>query len=527
MAKKNRLQDWEVAMIRAMLSDGQFSKQQIVSYFSRPDRSINQGRISEIQDNHEHYRHIKQAPPEEYAQFMEEWEQVAFPAAPKIDYGPVHPVTLKALFPAKPLNSPEQGTGKLSLNEMMNGSKKLVISETDIVEGKESFNWGSKETYAKTMVGFANNRGGYLLFGVVDLSFEIVGIKPDRMEKFDLKKANQYLSRTFTQALRIESGSFAVNGKTVGAFYVHPSIAKPVICKNDGGGLFSGDIYYRYPGESRCIQAPELEILLRDRDHVAGQNLLNIAQQVQSIGPENVAMMNLKTGAVDGEKGRFFISEDLLPSLKFIKEGKLEDADGAPTLKLIGELQTLSGEQVTIERKVKDSISERDIIDDFLRQEDVGNPTAYISQLCHIQPVYLPIYYYAHLANLNVESLAGFLEKVHTPYADRVKKQIARISGGNRATVLPARADFENFITAIKGQEAITVQNIAEARKYLKAIRLLTPDEVEIERVLAVLLELYSRFGNSKDTRSDFRYAIADVDLMWFRPKLQPSTSTA
>lgn len=440
---------------------------------------------------------------------------MAFPSAPKVDLGPVHPNTLNALFPVKMLKAGG------SFKEMLSGPKKIAVSETDIVEGKESFNWGSKEIYAKTMAGFSNNRGGYLLFGVKDLSFEIVGIAPDRMEKFDLRKANQYLSRTFTQALTIEAGSFVVNGKTVGAFYVHPSPAKPVICKNDGGGLFSGDIYYRYPGESRRIQAPELEILLRDRDHAAGQNLLRIAQQVQSIGPENTAIMNLETGAVDGDKGRFFISEDLLPSLKFIKEGKLEEADGAPTLKLIGELQTLSGEQVTVERKVKDSISERDIIDDFLRQEDVGNPTAYISQLCHIQPLYLPIYYYAHLAGLDLDGLTGFLVKVHTPYADRVKKQVGRVSGAMRVMAVPARADFENMIAGIKGTEAISVQGTAEAKKYLKAIRILSPEEVTLERVLAVLLELYLRFGNSKNTRSDFRYAIADVDLMWFRPKLQ------
>lgn len=72
MARKKQFEDWEVAIIRSMLDSGLYSKQQIVAYFSRPDRSINQARISEIEANHERYNHIKQASSEEFEQFMAE-----------------------------------------------------------------------------------------------------------------------------------------------------------------------------------------------------------------------------------------------------------------------------------------------------------------------------------------------------------------------------------------------------------------------------------------------------------------------
>jgi hypothetical protein len=56
--KQPQLAEWQVAIIRAMLAAGKFKKQEIVAYFSRPDRSINQGRISEIEDHHKRYKGI-------------------------------------------------------------------------------------------------------------------------------------------------------------------------------------------------------------------------------------------------------------------------------------------------------------------------------------------------------------------------------------------------------------------------------------------------------------------------------------
>tara|TARA_R110002096_G_scaffold432240_1_gene648767 strand:+ start:197572 stop:199119 length:1548 start_codon:yes stop_codon:yes gene_type:complete len=501
--RKKQLEDWEVAIIRAMIADGDYTKQQIVAFFSRPERSINQARISEIEANNERYDGIKAASAVEMNKFIADWNQIAFPVAPKIDLGPVHPDTLTKLFPLKPLKA--------------GAPEKLAVAETDTTEGKESFNWGSKEKYSKTFAGFANNKGGYILFGVKDGSFEVVGIPADRMEKFDLRKANQYLTRTYNQAFRIEIGSFGVNGKTIGTIYIHPASDKPVICKVDDGKLKSGDIFYRYPGETRRIQAPELEFLLKMRDRVSGGNLLEFAQKAQSLGMENAAIFDLKTGEVDGKNGSFLIDENLLPHLKFINEGQFDETEGAPSLKLLGELQTLAGDTVTVERKVKGTIAERDIIEDFIKQSDVGNPRAYIEQLCHIQPVYLPIYYYAHLMGISVDGLIDVLSKVDTHYKTRVQKHIERITNAKPASALPARNGLEEIIANICGDEAIQIDDVENAKLYLKAIRLVGSADVSLERLLSILDIVFVRFGSNAKLRSAIRYAVADVDLKWFR----------
>lgn len=39
-------------------------------------------------------------------------------------------------------------------------------------------------------------------------------------------------------------------------------------------------------------------------------------------GIENTAILNLKTGEVEGKSGNFVIDESLLPKIQFIKEGE-------------------------------------------------------------------------------------------------------------------------------------------------------------------------------------------------------------
>ena len=41
-------------------------------------------------------------------------------------------------------------------------SNKIISRESGWLEFKEPFNWLSKDKYAKSMVAFANNKGGYI-----------------------------------------------------------------------------------------------------------------------------------------------------------------------------------------------------------------------------------------------------------------------------------------------------------------------------------------------------------------------------
>ena len=59
-------------------------------------------------------------------------------------------------------------------------------------------------------------------------------------------------------------------------------------------------------------------------------------------GIENTAILNLKTGEVEGKSGNFIIEEELLSKIQFIKEGEFVEKKGAPALRLMGNLKPIT-----------------------------------------------------------------------------------------------------------------------------------------------------------------------------------------
>ncbi|NVJ91464.1 MAG: DUF3644 domain-containing protein [Methylocystaceae bacterium] len=87
MARRgNRLEDWEVSLIKAMLISGEYGNyQDILAYFTRPSRSINHARITEILDAMEGdppcfaaQKYIEQpvASDEDLKRFIDSWPNV-------------------------------------------------------------------------------------------------------------------------------------------------------------------------------------------------------------------------------------------------------------------------------------------------------------------------------------------------------------------------------------------------------------------------------------------------------------------
>lgn len=70
----NTLEKWEVAIVKAMLARN-YVPQDIQAFFSRPTRSINHARISEIRDGAKH-KAIKQATGPELDAFLDAWPNV-------------------------------------------------------------------------------------------------------------------------------------------------------------------------------------------------------------------------------------------------------------------------------------------------------------------------------------------------------------------------------------------------------------------------------------------------------------------
>jgi len=218
--------------------------------------------------------------------------------------------------------------------------------ESSLLEFKESFNLGNMDEYAKTMAAFANNRGGIIIFGVKDNPRIPIGIRKEKFDNIKQEKVTGYLIEHFSPEIKWDIGITGVDGKYFGYIFVLEAYNKPIICKKNNGDLKSGEIYYRYRGQSRKIEFSELRKIIDEIRESEKRLWMKHIEKIAQIGPQNIAFIDLMRGSIETQKlngSKLIIDRSLLDDLrekvKFVEEGKFSEKEGFPTLKLIGEVQ--------------------------------------------------------------------------------------------------------------------------------------------------------------------------------------------
>ncbi|WP_105434809.1 AlbA family DNA-binding domain-containing protein [Neorhizobium tomejilense] len=317
MATRNSLSSYEVSIIKALISTKDYSNQEIAGLVNRSRGAaatdVSSGRISNIKNNEiKKYVGIAAASKSDLSYFL----------APKtpisaVGFDPFSDAELATIIRVKPTST-----------------NQLDITETDRIECKKSVN-----IPMKTLAAFANNKGGYFVFGVENKTWEVHGIDATKFAELDFNKLNQNILSSLGVGLEIQKQVLDIAGRKVGILYVAPAHTKPVIMSQSGDGFSQGQIYFRYPGEDRLITQADLQRLIEDRIRQLSETVLSKhITNILKFGIENSAVLDLNTGLVDGKAGNFVIDPKLLPTLSFIKEGEFVDKSGSPTLKLIGEV---------------------------------------------------------------------------------------------------------------------------------------------------------------------------------------------
>ena len=328
MAKKlsNPVTIEEVAVVRNLLKRDGAKLQTINGQINARRRKlkqheINQARISDIKTGHKRYAGINPASDEEVQAFF----NVAGNDSPITaqEPSPVSENSLRALLPLQ-----------VGVDDV------LAISETDRIECKKSFANNFFNNCVKAIAAFANNQGGYIIFGVKNAEWTIEGINKTAFEGFDRAKLTNALRDCMIGEIRFDMGTLDFSGKTVGALYVYPAAVQPVIFTNRKGDISSGDIYYRYNGANRKIGSTELQQIIENRVAALSQSVLGKhISNIMANGIENSAILNLSTGEVDGKGGKFVIGQKALSEVAFVKEGQFVETSGAPTMTLVDEIQ--------------------------------------------------------------------------------------------------------------------------------------------------------------------------------------------
>lgn len=424
------------------------------------------------------------------------------------------------------------------------GSDILSNRESSQLEFKTSFNLGSGSEYAKSMAAFANNEGGYIVFGVQNSPHRLIGISRDRFEAVDPVKITEILNSCFSPEIIWDSGCIELDGKAIGFIYTYEASEKPIVStKNSGNEIREGHIYYRYRGKSTTIRYPELRDIIEDRLDRERKAWLQHLQTIGRSGPTKVGIIDTIQGKVFGGGAPFLIDEKLLRQLKFIRQGSFRDTGGPPTLRLIGDVRTIDG--VTVEKTVPTGIHYDDLVTAFLASRSIGSEEAksYLVECAHQTTPYTPVLYFLSQAKLTPDEAAELLDEEQGALRSTVKALKKRLSGAMRVSAfgkvdtdlsiskaltskqlldqIKRSSEFEkrSLIYQILKKRPRLVRDVSleiPASRFFEAVSNLSKSAIlhGREEILGSLLDIFiSKFQTLKGTeRTLFRKAVAHVE---------------
>lgn len=321
---------------------------------------------------------------------------------------------------------------------------RLIKREDKNHEFKQSFNMANASMYLKTIAAFANNEGGYIVFGVQDKPHIMLGLDNKGLEKFStlpVEKLTQLMQEYFSPDIEWKNCVYEYKTLSFGIIYVFPSKSKPVICKKHYDCpdkkyvLKESDIYYRYGGRSERIKYAELQRIIDEKRAAEEKQWMRFLIKASHVGVENACILDISKGEISGAGGKIVIDEDLLKKISFIKEGEFVEKGGAPTLRLVGDVQTIETGKVVVgaTKNVIKAIEQTDIIESFLKDEKVDNPIDYIKRICSSTSGTLPVYHYIKLSGRNIDDIIVIVQS-NTARGTAKKTLLSRLDGSKTIT---------------------------------------------------------------------------------------------
>lgn len=420
--------------------------------------------------------------------------------------------------------------GKVPLNRIFATSVKfpdrLTSRENSWLEFKEAFGFKSLGRYIRSAAAFANVKGGYIVYGVANSPHRMVGLRDKSFDQLDPERLTQFLNEHFDPEIEWGRHLYELNGKTFGLLYFAESRNKPVICKkgtDDGKLLREGEIYYRYNGRSQTVRYAELKELMDERRKQEQRLWFKHFKEIARVGIQDVGIFNLKSGGVSAAGGRLLIDPSLLSQIAFIREGRLTERKGAPTLRVTGEAQVIGGSAAAGDKlriiKTK-GIRASDIILGFLRSEKILEPQAYLTQVCYESSAFLPFYYLLKQAGLSLTETENLIrnEPSTQPAKSKLLQRLNDDANLRLAVPKPHTSSGQRKLqvrsTLLKRE---VPSNLDERclRDVLSVLRTLSKKEIDPSYINPLLERLFNKYYARGDSaiNSEFRRAVSYLDF--------------
>lgn len=230
--------------------------------------------------------------------------------------------------------------------------------EGTTVEFKKTYQKGEVPIYAKTLAGYSNNRGGYIIFGVTDAPRRVVGLNKDSFERIKQEELTESLNSLFSPSIEWDigtttvmvpvfddEGNKSIEERRVGWIFAEESENKPLIATKEvsGAKISSGDVFYRYRARTQKIRYAEMLRILEERANKERESLLRIIEAVRRNGTASLGIINYSNGKISTPYGvdvtldRKIVLQ-VLRKAKYIKEGSFSETDGMPVIKVSGNI---------------------------------------------------------------------------------------------------------------------------------------------------------------------------------------------
>jgi hypothetical protein len=492
MAKSQSISDEEIALIKAMLTSGKFPKDQIQAFFTRPDRVMNYGRISDIEQGRRGAQ-VKPATQTELEEFVRTWTP-GRGALPKAESDPFSETLIETLLRI------DCDGGRVKANE------------TDRVEFKRSWNAGSISEYARSIAAFANNRGGYLIFGIEDGTGEIVGLTSRKFGEYDPAQISERLHALVQPQVDFEKTVATLCGKTIGLIYVAEARTKPIYGVKDASPIEDGAVYFRYPGETRRIRHLDLAHIITERERQLSAAISDKVARITEVGPHDAAILNTSAGELELSGRSLLLSEPLREQVSRLARGEYQSED--ETFELAGTVG-LRGAAHTI---IKGRISDYDLVRDFIDRARVANPFDYIRHFLDTQTVWLPLFWFVLLYGKPIPQLIAELGMLPALKPKSWMKLRARLEGGRSQKQTYVYPSARMLASLKEGQPIKATNNdqAMDAMKTLFAVEISEHNKGAIFKTLEGALTVFDSNGNLK-LFERIRYAASFVDQELYR----------
>lgn len=488
---RRSITDEEIGLIKAMLARGMRNRD-IQFYFNRQDRPVNSGRITGIR-NGSYGPEVAQATEAALDAFLATFQ-------------PAEVGVVMEGAPAGPLSIHEQAHARFAQRE--DGLWYLADGETSEQECKAEFDSKKLTPVIKAIAALANNRGGFIFIGVTNDGCRVTGLPNDSFAKLDIAALSDAIKTYLTPTPVFTKHELDVAGHNVGVIHVEKQALPPVIVKRDGDGLQESAILYRYPGQSGRIKPDDLIALLRERDRAAEERLLAVASRVSSIGTGKALVVDTEEGVMDAGQSQITIDRQLADQLTFIREGEFQERDGAPTLRLLGEVRTVDATGEVRERIELRNLTADGILRAFLNRERVHAPLEYALYSAHSQRQWLPLFYFVSASEHSPTDVAEKLASANATYPASRDAAVARLKARKWAHHATSGRPA-TLVSQMKDDDVPALPEDPQADNAIAlAIQALPDGFANTEPLFGLLLAIYERAQGSDQRQRNRRSAI-------------------